>query len=131
MYKILGLINIALLAGITSPFWLRQLNQWFFGRKSPALIKWTKRMRAVHKPLGACLLLSALVHGYLALGAPRLHTGSIVGVMIFTTVLLGALFFITKKAVIFTWHKRAALITVILVFVHLLFPNLFYYILGR
>jgi cytochrome b561 len=125
MYKILGFINVALLVGITSPYWLRYFNQWFFDRTNPALAKWIKRMRTAHKPLGVCLLVLAFTHGYLALSALQLHTGSAVGVMIFATVLLGALYFREKKAVIFAWHKHAALITVILVLIHLISPNLF------
>lgn len=66
--------------------------------------------------------------GYLALGALRLHTGSAVWVMILVTVILGASFYKTKKAVFFKWHKRAALTAVILALVHLLFPNALYYI---
>lgn len=130
MYKILGLINVALMIVITSPYWLRRSNQWIFHKKSPALNMWIKKLRLVHKPFGVCLLLISLLHGYLALGALRLHTGSVVWAMILVTVLLGGSFYKTKKSVFFVWHKRSALITVILILVHLLFPNAFYYIFN-
>lgn len=130
MYQILGLINVALLIGVTSPYWLRRVNQWFFRGKNPAFARWIKPLRRIHKPLGICLVLLSLLHGYLALGALRLHTGSAVWVMLFITAALGVLFYKKKKAVFFLWHKRAALLTVILTLVHLIFPGAFYYIFG-
>lgn len=127
MYQILGIVNIALLAVITSPYWLRRLNQWLH---KPALSKLIKTMRVVHKPLGICLLLLSLVHGYLALGALRLHTGTVVGAMILITVVLGGTFYFRKKPALFAWHKRAALLVILLTVVHLVVPSAFYYIFG-
>jgi uncharacterized membrane protein len=128
LYKILGIINLILLTVITSPYWLRHLARRFFPKKKIASSKLMKVLRTIHKPLGVSLLLIALVHGYLALGALRLHTGTLVGIMVFTTVMLGILFYKKKKAVFFKWHKRAALLTVLLTLLHLFAPNALYYI---
>lgn len=130
MYKILGIINVALIIVITSPYWLRRLGKDFFSGQKIASTRMMKVARSVHKPCGICLLLLTLLHGYLALGVPRLHTGTITGVMVLVTVVLGALFFVKRKAVFFKWHKRAALLTVLLMFLHLIAPNAFYYIVG-
>lgn len=130
LYQILGIINVALLIVITSPYWLRWLGQRFFPKKKIASTKLMKVLRAVHKPFGVCLLLIMLTHGYLALGALRLHTGVLVGISVLATVVLGILFFWKKKAVFFKWHKRAALLTVLLTLLHLFVPNALYYIFG-
>ncbi|MGI6005481.1 MAG: hypothetical protein ACOX88_08750 [Christensenellales bacterium] len=123
LYQILGIINVVLLVVVTAPYWL--LRKWFFPetRAAFARSRWIKSLRAAHKPLGICLLLLAAVHGYLALGALRLHTGTLAGIMIFITVVLGIIFYIKKKPALFKWHKRAALITVLLTLLHLLFPG--------
>ncbi|WP_333652459.1 hypothetical protein [Lacrimispora sp.] len=128
MYKILGIINVLLIIVITSPYWLRRLGQRFFPKRKIASTKLIKVLRAVHKPFGLCLLLITLIHGYLALGAFRLHTGTLVGIMVLVTVVLGLLFYRKKKAVFFKWHKRAALLMVLLTLLHLFFPNAIYYI---
>ncbi|WP_312700376.1 hypothetical protein [Sedimentibacter sp.] len=128
MYKILGIINVVLIIVITSPYWLRRISKLLFPDKKIASTQLMKTARAVHKPLGICLLLITLVHGYMALGAPRLHTGTLVGTMVLITVVLGGAFFRTKKAVFFKWHKRAALITILLTLLHLIAPNAVYYI---
>ena len=127
MYQILGIVNIVLLVVITSPYWLRRLNQWL---KVTQINKLIKSLRVVHKPLGICLVLISLVHGYLALGALRLHTGTIVGAMILITVVLGGMFYSKKKPALFAWHKRAALLALLLTLVHLVVPSAFYYIFG-
>ena len=91
MYRILGILNVALLVVITSPYWLRRLGQLFFPKKKLASTRLMKVLRAAHKPLGVCLLLIALAHGYLALGAAAAH-GTLAGIMVLSTVVLGILF---------------------------------------
>jgi len=130
MYHILGIVSVVLFITVTSPYWLRRLNQWFFHQKGGALMKWIKGLRVIHKPLGILLALMALFHGYLALGSLRLHTGSITWIMLLITVILGGWFYRKKKAAIFAWHKRAALTAAILMLIHLLIPNALYYIFG-
>jgi hypothetical protein len=131
MYQILGILNVALFVGVTSPYWLRRINQWFFHGKSKGIVQGVKKLRKVHKPLGICLVVLSLIHGYLALGALRLHTGSLAWIMSIITVLLGVLFYKRKKAVYLLWHKRAALLTIILTVLHLVFPSALYYIFSR
>ena len=130
MYKILGIINVALILVITAPYWLRRLGKRFFPKRKIASTKLMKVLRSVHKPFGVCLLLITLIHGYLALGALRLHTGTLAGIMVLATVVLGLLFYKKKKAVFLKWHKRAALLMVLLTLLHLFVPNAIYYIFS-
>ncbi len=128
MYRLLGYINIALIVIITSPWWLRYLGKWFFPDKKIMSSMLVKILRVVHKILGVVFLGITVIHGYLALGALRLHTGTVTGTMLLITVSLGALFYWTKKRALFKWHKIAALITALLVILHVFVPSALYYI---
>ena len=124
MYQILGYINVALLVVITAPYWLKKLNQWLFHWKGKSYQSALKTLRKLHKPLGISLVLISVVHGYLALGAFRLHTGSLAWIMLLITASLGIAFYRLKKAQLFKWHKAFALIVTVFTAVHLLFPGL-------
>ncbi len=130
MYKMLGILNVVLIIIIVLPYCLRRLGQRFFPQKKIASTKLMKLLRSVHKPLGICLLLITLIHGYLALGSLRMHTGTLVGIIVLATVVLGILFYRKKRAVLLKWHKRAALLMVLLTLLHLFAPSALYYIFG-
>ena len=130
MYRFLGWLNVALLVVMTSPYWLRFLNNHLLHSKSAFYRKTVKLLRSIHKPLGAAVILVALIHGYLALGAFRLHTGTLLGIAVVLTAILGATFFISKKRTAFVWHKRMVLIALLLLLLHLLFPSAVYYLLN-
>ena len=98
MYRILGYLNVTLFIVVTSPYWLRRLNQWMLHIRGADIQKVLKPLRSLHKPLAACLAVLAAIHGYLALGAPRLHTGSIVWMLFFSRRGL-AMLFIKENAV--------------------------------
>lgn len=130
MYSTLGWLNIGFLVLMTAPYWLRLLNKHTLHLKGGAYAKTIKALRAIHKPLGLTVVVVMLVHGYLALGSLRLHTGTIVGVMLLITASLGGLFYFTKKRFAFTWHKRMALLLVVLLLIHLIFPSAVYYLFN-
>ncbi len=115
---------------MTAPFWLRFLNTHTLRLKGGAYGKTIKFLRTIHKPLGAAILVIALVHAYLALGAFRLHTGSLLWLSIFVAAVLGFSFHITKKRPLFAWHRRAVLLAILLLLIHLIFPSALYYIFG-
>jgi hypothetical protein len=126
MYAILGWLNVFLLVVMTAPYWLRFLNNHTLRLKGGAYGKTIKVLRTIHKPLGIVIVLIALVHGYLALGALRIHTGLILWLMIFITASLGASFYFTKKKSLFVWHKRMVLVVILFLLIHRLFPNAVY-----
>lgn len=126
MFRVLGWFNVFLLTVMTAPYWLRFLNSHTLHLKGGAYGKTIKVLRAVHKPVGAAILLIAVLHGYLALGALRIHTGSILWTAVFLTAALGASFYLSKKRPLFQWHKRLAATAVTLLLIHLLFPSAVY-----
>jgi len=130
MYVFFGWLNIALIAVMTSPFWLRFLNDRTLHLKGGAYGKTIKFLRTIHKPLGVVILIIALVHGYLALGAFRLHTGLLLWLSVFITAVLGISFYFTRKKALFLWHRRMVLVVLFFLLVHLIFPSAVYYLLN-
>lgn len=76
------------------------------------------------------LLAIAATHGYMALGAIRLHTGSVAYLSFAVTACLGLTFYFIKKRPVLKLHRAFALISVLLVLLHLFFPSALYYIFG-
>ena len=130
MYGILGWLNVVLIAIMTAPYWLRLVNSKTFKFKGGAYGKVIKALRQIHKPLGIAILLIAAIHGYLALGGFRLHTGSILLMVLAITALFGLGFYLKKKKVFFKWHKRLALLAVFALALHLIYPSAIYYLLN-
>ena len=121
-------MNITLIAVMTGPVWLRFLNKHTLRLKGGAYARTIKILRAVHKPLGVLILVVALIHGYLALGALRLHTGALVWLAIAVAAALGLSFYLFKKRPLFLWHRRMVVAALALLLVHLLFPSALFYL---
>ena len=128
MYIILGWVNVALVAVQLLPFIVRRLNKYFI--KSSALTKQINKYRVLHRILGGLLLVGTIIHGVLALGVLRLHTGTLLGAAAVLTVLIGAAFLVFKKKWLLALHRISALLVILMVLVHLIFPYAVYYIFG-
>jgi hypothetical protein len=98
MYAVLGWVNVAALVVMTAPYWLRLLNRYAFKSRNAALARVAKALRAAHKPLGLFLVAAVAVHGFLALGALRLHTGTLAGILLIVTAALGGTFYFRKRS---------------------------------
>jgi len=129
MYAILGWILVAAVIIMAAPYWLR-IPARIFGIKGAGYKRLIKILRAVHKPLGAALVVIVVVHGFLALGVCRLHTGVIAGAFLIITAAFGGAFFIFKKKRLFMLHRLSALLLSIFVLVHLIFPSAVFYLFG-
>ncbi len=124
LYGVLGYTCLGLLAVITSPWWLRKLNSITFKSKSPGYLKTLRVLRALHKPLAAALVVVMAMHGWLALGGIRLHTGTVLAAALLLTMCFGLAFYFTKKRALLMTHKGFALATVALFLVHFFAPGL-------
>lgn len=129
MYAFMGWLNIALVVIMTAPFWLRIVNDKIIHLKSEPFRKILKLLRKIHKPLGGGIVALSLIHGYLALGSFRLHTGTLLWLSLFVTAALGILFYSSKKRALFLWHKRMVVVVLLFLFIHLFFPAAIYYLL--
>ena len=76
----LGWLNVVLVVTAGSLFGLRRLNKYVYGNKNTTLKKIVKPLSKIHPYVGSALLISALIHGDLALGTVfKLHTGPLAG----------------------------------------------------
>ncbi|MGM0396177.1 MAG: hypothetical protein ACQEP4_03890 [Bacillota bacterium] len=130
MYSVLGWLNVAILGVILSPYVLNFLNRHFFKTKSKGFRDTIKFLRRLHKPFGVAIAVLALIHGYMALGGLRLHTGSLLYLSVFMTAVLGGSFYKLKKRTLFVWHKRMALLSFLLLMLHLFYPSALFYLLN-
>lgn len=130
MYDVLGWLNVGLIATMTAPYWLRELNKRTINLRGGYYAKLIKILRVIHKPLGLLIIIVAPIHGYLALGGLRLHTGSLVFAFVLLTGMLGLSFYLTKKKILFKWHKVFALTIFAFLGIHLLFPSALYTLFG-
>ncbi len=130
MYSILGWVNATLLVLILLQFLLNYSNRKFFKTDNVTFKKVQKLFKTIHKPLGVALAILGPIHGYLALGSFRLHTGSLLYLSLMITAILGGSFYRLRKRVFFLWHKRFAAMTVLLLVVHLIFPDALWYIFN-
>lgn len=130
MYAVIGWFNVAFVVIMTGPFWLRLINKHAFQNKNKALAKLAKLLRTVHKPLGIAIVVLAIIHGILALGALRLHTGTIAGIMLIATAVLGGTFYRLKKKPLLIAHRTMALLFALFVLVHLIFPSAIWSLFG-
>lgn len=130
MYKILGWINAILLVLIIAQFILNYTNRNFIKTDNKTFKKIQKLFKLIHKPLGITLAILGLIHGYMALGGFRLHTGSLLYLSLFITAILGGSFYKLRKKVFFLWHKIIAALTVLLLMVHIFFPDAIWYLLN-
>ncbi len=128
LYQILGWLSVAILVIVTAPYWLRTLNNWTIKTKDKRFLNFLKFLRKLHKPLGVVLAGIALWHAYLALGSLRLHTGLLVYLGILLTAVLGYLHHRKKDKRIFKGHKTMALISALLLVLHLLWPGAIWYL---
>lgn len=126
MYSFLGWFNVVALLVLTGAYWFPRFNRSILRLKATSAVDIIKGLRRIHKPLGLALLITAPLHGYLALGAFRLHTGTLVYLSLFLTALAGGSFYRTKKKFLFKLHKTMALITVLLLILHLVNPGALY-----
>lgn len=129
MYSVLGWLNAGILVILLSPFLLNFLNNHLIKTKSKGFRHLVKLLRGFHKPLGVILAILAPIHGYMALGGFRLHTGTFLYLSAFATAALGGSFYRLKKRTLFQWHKRMAAVTVVLLLIHIFFPSALLYLL--
>ena len=125
-YAILGWLSVSLLTLLILPYVLVRLNKQFIHTKDKRFLGVIRFLRKLHKPAGILLLVAAGWHGYLALfGRIRWHTGTVLFILVLITVSLGGAFFRLKKRKLFSFHKLAALLTVLMFILHFFFPYLF------
>jgi len=130
MYKIFGWLNVFFIFIMLFPIVFRSLNNRYFKERQGSFLRFISSMRKLHKPLGYVLFVSAVTHGFLALGSLRLHTGTILGIIVVITSIFGMVFYAVKNKWVVNIHKAFAYILIFLLLIHLILPSAVYYLLG-
>lgn len=115
--------NIILLLYLLSFPILLEVNKRKFKGKNKSFNLVTRRGRAIHPYVGALLIISGAIHGYLKMGGVlTLHTGSILLMLLVLNGILGFLFKKTRKRNLALLHRSVGVAIVIAFFVHYLKP---------
>lgn len=122
-FRQLGYLNVFILGLLLLPYILNTLNQKVFKTKSPVFRRVMKALRSLHKPLGVAFVASALIHGYMAMGGIRLHTGTLLYGAVLIQVILGGAFYRKKKKELFRAHRIMAMVVAGLFLLHWLVPS--------
>ena len=127
MYKILGYISSALLALLVLPYVLRIINTKYL-KRNKSINNVIKVLKKYHKVFGAAALILSLIHGYMALGGFRLHTGSLLFMSMALAAITGILFSKKKKKSFLTLHRAFSVLSVALLGLHFFFPSALFYL---
>ncbi|QAV32547.1 hypothetical protein SAMN04488510_11754 [Fervidobacterium changbaicum] len=119
-YQILGITSAVLLFFQISLFVFRRIYKYLPKKPTwfPLILKFLRR---AHVYTGIALLIVGFIHGYLALGTIRLHTGLI----LWLGILLAFVGFLFKNKVGKKWifyHRIMGFVLIALFFVHYFFP---------
>lgn len=132
MVAILGWLNVILIIVLAQIYTLKKIMIAASATRSKAtasLVSWHivyKFWRTVHPFMGLATLVIGSYHGYLALGALRLHTGSLVLTNLFLSAIVGGLLLkstSSKKRLRFI-HRALALLLVATFLTHYFWPIL-------
>lgn len=124
MVEGLGWLNLFLIL-LTSLIY--PIKKVYFKNRKSGLLKIFKVARQLHPLLGFIIVLIGLIHGCLALGSIRLHTGYLI---LYTIIIMGCITTLGRKGKTFnnTWlslHRAFVPFLFLFIFVHLFFRNLF------
>ncbi len=122
-FRQLGYVNVIILGLLLLPYLLNTLNQKVFKTKSPVFRRVMKGLRSLHKPLGVAFVATALIHGWMAMGGIRLHTGTLLYAAVLIQVILGGAFYRKKKKELFRAHRIMAMVVAGLFLLHWLAPS--------
>ena len=123
--EFLGWVNIALVIIAGLLFMLRRMNKLIYTNKNATLKKIVKFLSRIHPYIGITLLITAYIHGELALGTIfKVHTGSLAWTIIFIMMLIAL---IGKRFRIKYWlklHRTLAILLMFSVLLHLFARNI-------
>jgi Ni,Fe-hydrogenase I cytochrome b subunit len=124
MVGFLGWFNVVLAASALLLFFLRRINKYFYQYKHPGLRKTATIISKFHPYIGFTLLFTSLIHGYMALGTVRLHTGSIAWLLLFFLMLTATLGRKYKPKHWIKGHRILAGLFVLSILVHIFARNI-------
>ncbi len=121
----LGWLNVVLVLIAVSLFTFRRINRYIFANQQPFLKKLNKPLSKIHPYIGFLLIISAYIHGDLALGSMfRIHTGPVAWWILIVMMLVAL---VGKKYRIKQWltvHRTLAALFIVFIVLHLFARNI-------
>lgn len=124
MIRYLGWLNVFLIALSLSPFLLRRIRKHIIKKPSKKLSKALKFLSKIHPYLGVVLLITSFLHGYLALGTIRLHTGYLTWFLIVVLFALRMWGIKSRNRYWLILHRAVAGLVVVALLIHIFARNL-------
>ena len=118
-WQILGWLNVILVVLMGSIYPVKEKM-----KTNKKLIPLYRKMRIIHPVVGVLMILVGLIHGTMALGQIRLHSGSLI-LLALIAMALTALAGQKIKAFRKGWrkvHRTLGVLVFLLVLAHLIFP---------
>lgn len=119
MVRFLGWFNFTLIIFNFSLFFARRFNKHLLTNRSFFMRDVSRFLSSLHPITGIVVVITGIIHGYLALGSIRLHSGLILWL---TIVITGILAGWGKKLRIRYWvarHRLASLLIIVSLILHL------------
>ena len=113
-------MNATFLILLLSPFILRRINKYFYNNKNKLISKILVYLSKFHRYFAIILSITAFIHGYLALGTIKLHTGYILWVLVLIQAIIGNLAKIFKKPYLFNIHRAVGVSSLVFLLAHLI-----------
>ena len=123
MVEVLGWVNIGLIILMGTIYPIKKI---YIRSKSQRLLNVYRKVRLLHPILGLIVVTIGLIHGYLALGTLRLHTGSL---LLTAIIVMGCVTSFGRRQIIFkkNWimiHRNLVPILFVLIIIHVFFRSL-------
>ncbi len=128
LYEYLGWLFVVVLFLMLIPSILKFIfKKSEKARKYKFLRKVLKITTKLHKFIVLLIIILAPIHGYLALGSIKIHTGSLVYFSIILASIFGYRHYKLKNKNTIMPHKIFVIIAFCMLFIHILYPNLLWY----
>lgn len=121
----LGWLNVVLALIAVALFTFRRINRHIYANQQPFLKKLNKPLSKIHPYIGIALIISAYIHGDLALGSMfRIHTGPLawwILIVMMLVALVGKKYRLKKWLIV---HRTLAALFIVSIVLHLFARNI-------
>ena len=124
MIRALGWFNIALIGVSFLPFILRRFRKHVLKKPNKQLNAILKFLSKIHPFIGMALLITSFIHGYLAVGLIRLHTGYVAWFLIVVMFAIRVWGKVSKSRYWLSLHRAVAMLLLLALLLHIFARNI-------
>lgn len=124
MTGFIGWLNVVLLSISLLPFLLRRYRKYILKKPSKKLNAVLKPLSKIHPFIGITLMITGFLHGYMALGTIRLHTGYITWFLVLLLFAIRMWGNLSKNRYWLVLHRAVAFLLVFSLLLHIFVRNL-------